>query len=304
MKVMKIKKNIVFIISLCAAGCLLVSLSLRDADSKIITHVKGDVAEDELRAMVVEDFENFKISSKIEDDGWFLSSTPQEYTKGDEETRKRKNPVLKLEMKSVDGGSSDLRVEEESSPTGLGKEKKKVMGIKFQFRYPGSNSISIEPPFELDWKERTPVMTYDPALRKEVQERGLQLPGRIRTISMWIHGRGFPYTLELWIKDYKGDVHILSKQPVNFIGWQPISFDVPVYIPQTADTYPVTRVVKLVRIVLRETTYIAGERSKSASSNTTNAYIFFDQIKVLSDTYEVYFDGQELHKAFDGSNQK
>ena len=301
MKAMKIKKHIVFIVSLCAAGSLLFTLSLKEADSKIIADAKGDVAEKEWRALVVEDFENFQIAGKIEDDGWFISSTPKEYTKGDEETRKRKNPVLKLELKSVDGGSSDMRVEDESSPTGLGKEKKKVMGINFQFRYPGNNSVSIEPPFEVDWKERTPVLTYDQALRKEVAERGLQLPGRIKAISMWVHGRGFPYTLELWIKDFKGDIHILRKQPVNFVGWQPLIFDVPIFIPQTADTYPITRAVKLVRIVLRETTHISGERARSATSNTTSAYIFFDQIKVLSDTYEVYFDGQELHKAFDGN---
>ena len=299
---MKIKKNIVFIVSICVAGYLLINLSLRDADSKMITNVKGDVSEDEWRAMVVEDFENFKIAANLEDDGWFISSTPQAYTKGDEETKKRKNPVLKLELKSVDGGASDMRVEDESSPTGLGKEKKNVLGINFQFRYPGNNSISIEPPFEVDWKERTPVLTYDQAMRKEVAERGLQLPGRISAISMWVHGRGFPYTLEVWIKDFKGDIHILSKQSVNFVGWRPVIFEVPVYIPQTADTYPVTRVTKLVRIVLREVTHRGGERSRTATSNTTNAYIFLDQIKILSDTYEVYFDGQELHKAFDGES--
>ena len=301
MKAMKIKKNIVFIVALCAAGCLLMNLSLRDADSKIITHVKGDVSESETRALVVEDFENFKVAAKLEDDGWFVSTNPKEYTKGDEETNKRKNPVLRLDVRSVDGGSSDMKVEEDTSPTGLGKEKKKVLGINYQFRYPGNNTISIEPPFEVDWKERTPVLTYDAALRKEVQERALQLPGRIKAISLWVHARGFPYTLELWIKDYKGEVHILRKQPVSFIGWQPLTFDVPIFIPQTADTYPVTRVVKLIRVVLRETTRIAGERAIAANS-TSNAYIFLDQIRVLTDTYEVYFDGIELHKAFEGNS--
>ncbi|MCL1833037.1 MAG: hypothetical protein FWG49_00895, partial [Leptospirales bacterium] len=111
---MKIKKNIVFIAFLCTVSCLLINISIKDADSKIFTNVKGDVTEDELRAMVVEDFENFKIAAKIEDDGWFISTTPQKYAKGDESTNKRKNPVLKLELKSVDGGPSDMRVEEET----------------------------------------------------------------------------------------------------------------------------------------------------------------------------------------------
>ena len=295
---MKIKKNIVFIVSICVMGCLITSLSLKDADSKFATHVLTDVAEDELRALVVEDFENIKIAANIDDDGWFISSTPAAYLKGDDETRKRKNPVIKLELRSVDGGPSDMKVEEETSPTGLGKEKKRVLGVNFQFRYPGKNSVSLEPPFEVDWKERTPVLSYDPALRKEVAERALQLPGRIRAISMWVHGRGFPYTLEVWIKDFRGEVHVLRKQSVNFVGWRPVIFEVPGIIPQTADTYPVTRVVKLVRIVLRESAFIPGERARMARSNTTNAFIFFDQIKVLTDTYEVYFDGQEMHKAF------
>ena len=297
---MKFKKNMIFIVSLCFMGCLITGLSLKDADSKFATHAMGDVAEDEIRALVVEDFENLKIAAKLEDDGWFISSVPQAYTKGDDDTKKRKNPVLKLMLRSVDGGPHDMKVEEETSPTGLGKTKNKTMGVHFQFRYPGPNSVSIEPPFEVDWKERTPVLTYDPAARKDVAERAIQLPGRIRAISIWVHGRGFPYTLELWVKDYKGDVHVLRKQSVNFVGWRPVTFDVPILIPQTADTYPITRAIKLVRIVLREsTTLSSGQRSRTASNIPPAAYIFFDQIKVLTDTYEVYFDGQEMHKGFE-----
>ena len=31
------------------------------------------------------------------------------------------------------------------------------------------------------------------------------------------------------------------------------------------------------------------------------AYFFFDQLKVLTDTYEVNFDASDLHKLMDGS---
>jgi len=289
-----------FIITLCIASALMI---VRVADSKIVTNVPADLSGEELKAIVIEDFANSKISANADDDGWLLTSNPKQYTKAkDEDTLKKKNPVMTLELKLIDGGPNDLRVEDKTSPTGLGMEKKKMLGLHFRFRYPGENSISIEPPKEVDWKERTPVLTYDQAMRTDVQERGLQLPGRAKAVSIWVHGRGFPYTLELWIKDFKGDVHILEKQSVNYVGWKPLIFKLPENMPQSSDTYPVTRTSKLVRLVLREVTNGSGELTRTSSRNSSDVYMFFDQLKVLTDTYEVYFDGQDLHKAFEGGN--
>jgi hypothetical protein len=298
---MNIKKSSMFIITFCMAASFIVNLSVRNADSKIVTNVPADVSGDETKALVIEDFENLKIVEKVEDDGWYVTSTPREFTKGDETTNKRKNPVLALKLRGVEGGPNDMKVEEAYSPTGLGKEKKKNLGVHFRFRYPGNNSVSLEPPLEVDWKDRTPVLTYDQALRKDVSERGIQLPGRTKAISMWVHARGFPYTMEVWVKDFKGDVHILEKQTINFVGWRPLVFEIPANLPQSSDTYPVTRVSKLVRIVIREVSNVAGEHSSTSTRNSSDVYVFFDQIKVLTDTYEVYFDGQDLHKNFEGN---
>ncbi len=298
---MKIKNNKMLIITLCLTASFIVSLSVRNAESKLETNVAADVSGSEMKAMVVEDFENFKIVEKIEDDGWFASTTPKVFTKGDDEAKKRKNPVLTFKVKSVPAGSSDMKVEDAYSPTGLGKEKKNAMGVHFKFRYPGNNAVHLEPPFELEWKDRTPVLTYDQAMRKDVAERGIQLPGRAKSISMWVHARGFPYTVEVWIRDFKGDVHILEKQSINFVGWRPMIFQIPTNIPQTSDTYPATRTTKIVRIVLREITNVGGEYSSTSAKNSADVFVFFDQIKVLTDAYEVYFDGQDLHKTFEGS---
>ncbi len=299
---MNIKTKRMFVVVFCVTASFIINLSVKNADSKIVTNVAADVSGGETKALVVEDFENLKISTKTEEDGWFVTSNPKEYTKGDEETKSKKNPIMALAIKAVDSGPNDMKVEEAYSPTGLGKEKKKALGLHFRFRYPGNNSVHLEPPMELDWKDRTPVKTYDQAIRKDVQERGIQLPGRAKAISMWVHARGFPYTIELWVKDYKGDVHILEKQSVNFVGWRPMTFEIPEKMPQSSDTYPVTRVSKLVRIVLREVTAVAGEYSGTSTRNSEDVYVFFDQIKVLTDTYEVYFDGQDLHKSFEGSS--
>jgi hypothetical protein len=301
-------RNRIFIVTLCLTAAFIVAFGSKGY-SRIETNVPADLSGEETRAIVIEDFENSKIAGNVEEDGWYLTSNPKVYTKAkDEETLKKKNPVMALDLKPVDGGPNDMKVEDQFSITGLGKEKKKIMGLKFRFRYPGSNVVTIEAPKEVDWKERTPVMTYDQALRTDVQERGLQIPGRAKAISLWVHGRGFPYTLELWVKDFKGDVHILEKQSINFVGWRPMIFDIPQNLPQSSDSYPVTRTAKLVRLVIREVTSVSGEHSRTSVRNASDVYVFFDQIKVLTDTYEVFFDGQDMHKAFEGgsssSNQK
>ena len=299
---MNSKKSKILIMTLCMVAAFIVSPGM-NAFSRIITNVPADVSGDETKAIVIADFENDKIAANTEDDGWLVTSNPKVYTKAkDEETLKKKNPVMALELKYIDGGPNDMRVEDATSVTGLGKDKKKSLGLKFRFRYPGPNAVTIEAPKEVDWKERTPKMTYDQALRMDVQERGLQLPGRAKAISLWVHGRGYPYTLELWIKDFRGDVHILEKQSVNFVGWRPMSFSIPENIPQTTDTYPVTRTTKLVKLVIREVTNVSGEQSRTSTRNMSDIYMFFDQIKVLTDTYEVFFDGQDMHKAFDSGS--
>lgn len=299
------KFNKIFFITLCTAFAGFFIIGQTGLVSQIITNAPVDVTGDETRAVVIEDFENGQVAETVDQDGWYVTTNPKRYTKGsDEETLKNKNPVMTLDLKYINSGPNEMRVEDATSVTGLGKTKEKSLGLRFRFRYPGTNSVSLEPPLEVDWKERTPVLTYDQALRKDVQERGIQLPGRAKAVSLWVHARGFPYTIELWVKDYKGDVHILDKQSINFVGWRPLTFQIPGYVPQVADTYPVTRVVKLVRIVLREVTNVSGLHTGTSARNPSDAYVFFDQIKVLTDTYEVYFDGQDLHKIFEGNGQK
>jgi hypothetical protein len=70
--------------------------------------------------------------------------------------------------------------------------------------------------------------------------------------------------------------------------------DIPGNVPQSYASYPQTRVTKIVRLVLR------AQPNAHAAELMENTYFFFDQIKVLTDTYEVNFDGMELHKNFDG----
>lgn len=269
-------------------------VSVQDANSRVMTNVEPDLSGEEVRAVVVEDFEDCQIAADKKSDGWLVSTLPKKYEKAEtEEKLKRKDPILHLEMKLIEGGSKDMNPEQ-WSVTDKGTSKEKVLGLKFKFRYPGDNCVILEAPREIDWKTKKPVLRYNPASGKEEQFRGLQLPGRVQAISVWVHGRGNPYDLEAWLEDYRGDTHIIKLGSANFVGWRPMKAYIPISVPQTSESYPQTRVTRLTKLVLRAQTRVHYEEL------ITDTYFFFDQIKVLTDTYEVNFDGQEMHEIFDG----
>lgn len=285
-------RTVAIILSMIVAAFVSV-VTVGPAQSKIITNVPADISGNELKAVVIEDFEN----AAVGDTGWKVDSTPKVFAKAETEQKlKMKNPVTKLEMKIITGGPNDMNTEEWSL-TEKGKKKDKVLGVGFRFRYPGPNEVSILPPPEVDWKDKTPVLTYNPSTGKDEQERGIQLPGQSKGISVWVHGRGHPYSLEVWVKDYRGSTHVLKFGSVNFVGWRPMKVDIPIGIPQSFESFPQTRTTKIVRFVLR------ADPTASREELTETTYFFFDQVKVLTDTYEVNFDGNDLHKVFEGGQK-
>jgi len=279
-----------------AAFVALISVTPQRADSQLETNVPSDISGEGLWAVVVEDFEKTTAAKSFAEDGWFVETTPKQLPdSNNDDKRKLKNPVLTLDYKIMEGSPNDMQTENWSL-TELGKEKQKCLGMRFKFRYPGYNSVHVLPPKEVDWKERTkPALTYNTSTKKEEQERAIQLPGRSKGISMWVHSRGKPYTLEVWIKDYKGNSHILQMGSLKFVGWRPMKAYIPSYIPQISDTYPQTRMTKITKFVIRANIMAPKE------TLIEDTYVFFDQLKVLTDTYEVNFDGNDLHKKFDGS---
>lgn len=254
-------------------------LNIKDADSKIITNVPSDISAEELKAIIVDDFEK--------ETDWILEAVPKK------NPDPKKDPVPELQLKYIDGSPSDLQAEKWTENK-KGMETKKCLGLHFKFKYPGYNSVHIVPPMEVQWDDPTQkVETYDSRIGKDVQERALQLPGKVKGLSLWVHGRGNDYYLECWVKDFRGEVHILKFGSINFVGWRPLKAYVPPYIPQEIESYPQSKILKVLRFVIRST----------PNASTDDVYVFFDQLKVLTDTFEVNFDGQQLHKAFQKGSQ-
>jgi hypothetical protein len=275
-----------FFMVLVTVAVMAVYLTMpRDAFSRMDTNVNPDITAEQMKAFVVEDFED---PGKVgNEDGWRITTTPQQLK---DASKQDKNPVPILEQKIISGRPGDMRPDEWAhNKLGIKNNEvdrvKSVYGVRFKFRYPGYNSVHIEPPVN-------PELTPSGETKKV---RGIKLPGKARALSMWVHSRGHPYSLECWVEDYQNRVHILKMGKANFVGWRPLKAYIPVTIPQEVDTFPQTKFIRVVRFVLR---------ADPGATALDDVYVFFDQLKLLTDDYEANFDGQELDKLFKGESGK
>lgn len=164
---------------------------------------------------------------------------------------------------------------------------RKVFGIKFQFRYPGYNFVTLFPPVLKD-------SDGNPILDTETQEKvgpAIVMPGRTRRVSVWVMSQGKDYTLEGYIRDWKGNSHKLKFGSLKYIGWRPLAADVPLSIPQAVGSYPQTKTLKFIKFIIRST----------RRTSTEPVYIFIDQLKVLTNKFDVHFDGAEIDTSWGGT---
>ena len=170
-------------------------------------------------------------------------------------------------------------------PKNLGTNSKnqKSMGVRFNFVYPGNNSVVMTPPKSRSVRRPTGQLDEKNA-PKYVDIPGVELPGRISALSLWVLGRGNNVSLECWLEDWRRDVHLFKFGSLNFIGWRPLTIKIPIRVPQSATSFPQTRNMVLKRLILRTKPSAPGEE----------IVLFFDSLKVLTNLYDLHFDGADM----------
>ena len=112
----------------------------------------------------------------------------------------------------------------------------------------------------------------------------IPIPGRLSYLDMWVWGANLNYYIEIYLRDYQGVVHNIYLGDIAHQGWKNLRVRVPTSIPQSKRVLP--RLAGLSFIKFRIWT--------TPMERVDNFYIYFNHFKVLTDTFESLYDGDEL----------
>lgn len=166
----------------------------------------------------------------------------------------------------------------------------KSLGVRGSFIKTGYNFIELYPVSDEQDDKGAPI------------PQGIPMPGRVKTISMWIWGSGYRYDVTLQVRDYKGYVTTLPVGTINHYGWKEFTVNVPTSIPQDRKYLPKTRNLELVKLTVttepnEKVTW--SKPGKSGEEERAGFYIYFDHIRVLTDLHENPYDGRDLAEKAD-----
>jgi hypothetical protein len=156
---------------------------------------------------------------------------------------------------------------------GLNREEKelKSLGIWGRFDRRGYNWIDVYP-------------TKSGEEGDEAEAVEIPLPGRVQSLDMWVWGSNLNYRIEAYVRDYRGVIHVLDLGNIKYQGWKDLRVQVPARIPQS----------KLVLPRLAALNFVKFRIWTQPSEPVNNFYVYFDHFKVLTDTFETLFDGNDL----------
>jgi len=149
------------------------------------------------------------------------------------------------------------------------------------------NSLGIWGRFDrrgYNWVDVFPAVPGSGQNGEDPQPFEIPIPGRIQYLDMWVWGSNLNYYMEAYFRDYQGVVHTLYLGSLRYQGWKNLRVRIPTNIPQSKRVLP--RYAGLTFVKFRIWT--------TPSEMVDNFYVYFNQMKVLTDTFESLFDGDDL----------
>ena len=135
-----------------------------------------------------------------------------------------------------------------------------------------------------NWVDIYPVVPDSEGVGEYPEPFEIPIPGRIRSLDMWVWGSNLNYTLEAYFRDYNGVVHAVDLGSISHTGWKNLSVQIPNSIRQEKRILPHLASLSFVKFRIWTTPL----------ERVDNFYIYFNQFKILTDTFETYFDGNDL----------
>jgi hypothetical protein len=125
-----------------------------------------------------------------------------------------------------------------------------------------------------------PVLRSDP----DAGAYEIPIPGRVMSMDMWIWGANLRYYIEVFVRDHRGVVHNLRLGDIAFPGWRNLRVNIPTSIPQSRRTLPSYAGLSFVKFRIWT----------QPVERVDNFYVYFKQLKILTNTFETLFDGNDL----------
>ncbi len=277
---------------------IVVILLIDGVKAGVETAIGFDLDSSELRSITVESWDRDYSGGGY---GWEVLTDKDTRTKGPYQPI-ASNLQAEREVKLIKGTPADVKYN-------LGKDDVRILGLKFAFTFPGYNVVTIRPPAvdhytierprpylnELAIAENYKARScfQNPALSTSLKTQraqmvdciiGIELPGKVEKISVWVLGRGNEYSLEGWIEDWKGDVYILKFGSLDYVGWRPLTVNIPKSLPQEVDSFPQIKTIVFKQFKIRST----------PKTSLESVYLFFDELKILTNIFEPHFDGAQV----------
>ena len=135
-----------------------------------------------------------------------------------------------------------------------------------------------------NWIDVYPVVPDTGGVGEVPEPFEIPIPGRIRALDMWVWGSNLNLTLEAYFRDYNGVIYSIDMGSLAHRGWKNFNVQIPNRIPQEKRILPHLASLSFVKFRIWT---LPMER-------VDNIYVYFNQFKILTDTFETYFDGDEL----------
>jgi len=131
-----------------------------------------------------------------------------------------------------------------------------------------------------NWIDVYPVLADD----DDENPAEIRIPGRVRSIDMWVWGANLRFYIEIFVRDYLGVVHTLRFGDISYAGWRNLRVNIPTNIPQSKRILP----------AYAGLTFVKFRVWTQPVERVDNFYVYFKQLRVLTDTFEALFDGNDL----------
>jgi hypothetical protein len=148
-------------------------------------------------------------------------------------------------------------------------QKIRSLGLRGQFDRKGYN-----------WIDLYPVLAKD----EDEKPFEIPIPGRVSNIDVWVWGANLKYYIEIYLRDYRGIVYALRLGDISYPGWRNLRVNIPSSIAQARRTLPAYAGLKFVKFRIWT----------QPVERVDNFYIYFKQMKILTDMFEALFDGNDL----------